>query len=97
MSEKNTCMQENNIDCNVKKILERIEIQKQKNKNIFLLNLWKNYIKIKLNNLTDSINDCEQFLNKIENNTFENNKIEMNEEISFETIMLIYSLFNTIK
>ena len=97
MSEKNTCMQENNIDSNVKKIIERIEVQKQKNKNIFLLNLWKNYIKIKLNNLTDSINDCEQFLNKLENNTFENNRIEMNEEISFETIMLIYSLFNTIK
>ena len=97
MSEKNTCMQENNIDSNVKKTLERIEVQKQKNKNIFLLNLWKNYIKIKLNNLTDSINDCEQFLNKLENNTFENNRIEMNEEISFETIMLIYSLFNTIK
>lgn len=87
----------NNIHIKLNEIFTKIDLIKQENKNVFLLNLWKNYVKIKINNLIESIKECEIFLKNIENGSFENNSIEINENISYETIVLIYSLFTTLR
>ena len=67
-------------------ILDRIEKCRSKNKNKFLLNLWKNYILNKRLSYLQTLEDCESFLNKTENAMYVN-------EIPQETVLLLYSLF----
>ena len=71
-------------------ILNRIEQCKTNNNNIFLLNLWKNYILNKKSAYLDTLNDCEKFLNQTENGLYRN-------EIQYETLLLLHCLSNTMR
>ena len=75
------------------KILNRIERCKGSNNNIFLLNLWKNYILNKKTAYLQTLEDCENFLNETENDS-ESNQVHTN-QIQYETILLLHCLYNT--
>ena len=83
-------------------ILTKIEDLIDKNKNIFLLKLWKNYIINKKESYMKTLEDCEEFINKIEREN-ENKNINRDssdnlfiQEISSDTIFLLYSLMNVV-
>ena len=81
-------------------ILTKIEKLKHENKNTFLLNLWKNYIIGKKESYLKILCDCEQFINTIERELENENKISSNnlfsQELSNDTIFLLYSLMNVV-
>ena len=80
-------------------ILSKIEALRDKNKNIFLLNLWKNYIINKKESYMQTLCDCEQFVNKIEReleNSNERSSDLFTQEISVDTVFLLYSFMNVI-
>ena len=72
-------------------ILDRIEHSKTNNNNIFLLNLWKNYILNKKTAYLQTLKDCEKFLNQTENDS-ESNQLHTN-QIQYETILLLHCLY----
>ena len=65
-------------------ILDRIENCKTNN-NTFLLNLWKNYILNKKKSYLQTLEDCESFLYNLNLSTYNN-------EIQYESVLLLYSL-----
>ena len=84
-----------------KSILERIDNYKKSNPNIFLLNLWKNFIINKMNDYTKTLEECEIFLDTLTHQENVNssinsvNSVNSNiriQDISHETILLLYSL-----
>ena len=68
-------MNNNSLFLNEKttEILSKIEKLRDKNQNIFLLNLWKNFIINKRESYLQTLHECEQFVNKIEREACPNN------------------------
>ena len=85
-------------------ILTKIEDLRDKNKNIFLLNLWKNYIINKKESYLQTLDDCDQFVNKLEreldNNNNDDDEMHQNnffiQDLSSDTIVLMYSLMSIV-
>ena len=81
-------------------ILSKIEQLRDKNSNIFLLNLWKNYIINKKENYLKTLDQCEQFVNKIEREIENKNERPSDnpllQELSSNTIFLLYSFMNVV-
>lgn len=65
-------------------ILDKIENCKINNGNMFLLNLWKNYILNRKKSYLQTLEDCENFLNTTESGVYN--------EMQFETVLLLYAL-----
>jgi len=95
-------MNNNSLFLNEKttEILSKIEKLRDKNQNIFLLNLWKNFIINKRESYLQTLHECEQFVNKIEReNNNENTDSSDNlftQELSSDTIFLLYSFMNVV-
>ena len=79
-------------------ILTKIEDLLDKNENIFLLKLWKNYIINKRESYLKTLHDCEQFINKFEreNENRDSSDNLFTQELSSDTIFLLYSFMNVV-
>jgi len=97
MQTNNSCLFLNE---KTREILNKIENITHKNGNIFLINLWKNYIINKKESYMKILNDCEHFVNTIEreienkNDTSSDNPLM--QELSYDTIFLLYSFMNVV-
>ena len=79
-------------------ILTKIESITHKHGNIFLVNLWKNYINNKKESYLRTLDQCEQFVNTIERE-MENERSPDNphmQDLSSDTIFLLYSFMNVV-
>ena len=81
-------------------ILTKIEDLIDKNKNIFLLKLWKNYIINKKESYLQILDDCDRFVNKLGRELENNNEMPSDnlfiQELSIDTIFLLYSFMNIV-
>ena len=101
---KYTLMQTNNnslfLNEKTAEILTKIENITDKNGNIFLVNLWKNYIINKKESYMQILNDCEQFVNTIEREIENKNEMSSDnplmQELSSDTVVLLYSFINVV-
>ena len=95
-------MSNNSLFLNEKteEILNKIENLREKNKNIFLLNLWKNYIINKKESYLQILDDCDRFVNKLGRELENNNEMPSDnlfiQELSIDTIFLLYSFMNIV-